>query len=505
MTDLSRSTKEEKEKIMQESINYRLQTNIEKIAKIFNYPINEDLNIRNINISFLKRKGTILFLSGMVDEDIIHDFIIKPLIINKQNNKSNDIHDIIIAKNIEKIQLFKGIVDNIVSGKTILIIDKCKEAYSIDTTDYGHRAIGKPIAENVIKGPHEAFVEADKVNRSLIRKQLRDESLVTERIIAGERSRSIISLMYIDDIVDPELVKIVKKRIMNIKADTIQNISVLEQYIEDKAYSIVPTVLFTERPDRAVAFLQEGHIVMLMDSSSHCLIAPATFWSFFQTAEDSYQRWPYGNFIRILRLLAIFIALLTPSLYVAITTYHVSMVPTDLLLAITATRERVPFPVIIEVLLMEIAFELLKESGIRIPTPMGPSIGIVGGLILGQAAVEANIVSPILVIVVAITGLASFAIPNNNLNFMIRIAKFIFLISAASFGIIGVIVALMLFVSYLLSLKSFGVPFLSPMAPPIPSSEDLILRPPIWKQCLRPFHTNPQNIVRKRKLRRNKK
>lgn len=229
------------------------------------------------------------------------------------------------------------------------------------------------------------------------------------------------------------------------------------------------------------------------------LVAPATFWSFFHTADDMNQRWAYGNFIRIIRLIAFFVALLVPSLYIAATNYHDEMIPMDLLLAISAKRESVPFPAIFEVVMMEIVFEILREAGLRVPTPMGATIGIVGALILGQAAVEANVISSIMVIVIAITGLASFAIPDVSFSFMTRITRFIFLISATVMGIVGLMITLTIVIAYLVSCHSFGVAFLSPLAPYSSSSLDMVTRPPVWKQWIRPSNLRQRQSIRKKK------
>jgi spore germination protein KA len=243
----------------------------------------------------------------------------------------------------------------------------------------------------------------------------------------------------------------------------------------------------------------EGHIVLLMNNSPTSIITPVTFWSLFHAGEDQYLRWPEGNFLRVLRLLAIFVALFTPSIYVAVSNFHVEMLPTDLMLAIAATRERVPFSSILEVIFMEITFEILRESAVRVPSVVGPSIGIVGTLILGTAAVDANLVSPILVVIVAITGLSSFTIPGVSLNFAVRLLRFCMLLSAVMIGFYGIALFLAFLLAYLVSLKSFGVPFLSPMAPHQPSSKDMILRPPSWKQWLRPFSVSPKDKVRTKK------
>jgi len=259
----------------------------------------------------------------------------------------------------------------------------------------------------------------------------------------------------------------------------------------------VPSSLNTERPDRASAFLLEGHVILLMENSPAALVLPITIWSLLHSAEDHYMRWAYSNFMRIIRLLALFVAVMTPSVYIAVATFHEEMIPTDLLLAIAATREKVPFPALLEVLLMEFAFELVREAAIRVPTVIGPTIGIVGALILGQAAVEANIISPILVVIVAMTGISSFTIPEPSLNFAVRITRFILLFVGSFLGFFGIALVIACLLAYLTTCSSYGVPFLSPLTPHYRSSADMILRMPVHKERMRPLNLNPQDVVRR--------
>ena len=336
----------------------------------------------------------------------------------------------------------------------------------------------------------------------LIRKHFKSEKLVSESIEVGEKSKNDVYMMYVEGITDPNLVNTVRERIKGIKTDFLSNVSMLEQFIEERSYSLISTVMYTERPDRAAAFLAEGHVIFIIDGSPGCLIVPVTFWSFFHAAEDQYQRWFYGNFIRIVRLLAVLISLLTPALYIAIVNFHGEMIPSDLAVSIAASREVLPFPVITEILLMEISFELIREAGVRVPTTIGPTIGIVGALILGQAAVEANIVSPILVIVVAITGLSSFAIPETALSYTIRISRFLLLMAGASMGFFGISLVLIIGLAYILSITSFGVPFMSPLAPHFPSSNDTFTRAPTFKQGLRPSNVSKSDFIRRKKPKR---
>ena len=485
----------------EEKLSKNLDKNLNRLKETFCYPDNQDFKIRELYIENIQREVILLSLNGMVDNDAVEQHIIHPLLEDtsvKESQGLDFIKEIITAKSASKVSSLSKVINDILMGNTIILIENYSQAISVATTKFSHRSIQQSTRETVLKGPKESFTESGDVNTSLIRKRLRDENLVSEKIIVGERSLSKVSMLYIKDIANPDLVERVTKRIKQIKADTVLEIPILEQHIEESSYSLIPSVLYSERPDRAVSFLQEGHIVLLMDSSSSCLIVPVTFWALFHTPEDSYQRWAYGNFIRLIRLVSFFIALLTPAVYIAVTNYHIEMIPTDLLFAIAATRERVPFPSVVEVFFMEGAFELLREAGIRIPSAIGPTIGIVGALILGTAAVEANLISPILVIVVSITGLASFTIADDSLSFLIRIMKFVILGFASLYGALGIVVTFICFMAYMAHFKSFGVPFLAPLVPYYKSSNDLILRPPIWKQWLRPFYTDPEDDIRKK-------
>ncbi|WP_233569840.1 spore germination protein [Falsibacillus albus] len=475
----------------------------DEIRSIFHAPSNKDLVERNVYISSISNFGVIFYLKGTVNQEAIENQLIKSLLTNEASEMCGTIPEMVkdsILTNME-VNLTRNIVeciDSILSGNSLLIVDH-EDMLVINTTGFEKRSVEKPENEHVLKGPKESFIESIAVNISLVRKQLKSQELITEYMNVGNKAVSQVGILYMNDVVGDGLVEKVKKRINEISIDQLQNLEILEQHLEERPYSIIPTLLYTERPDRAVAFLKEGHVVLLMDTSSSCLIAPVTFWSLFQTSEDSYSRWFYGNFSRLIRLMAIFVTVLTPALYIAITDFHEEMLPTDLVLSISATRQKVPFPAVFEIILLSVAFELIREGGVRVPSPIGPTIGIVGALILGQAAVQANIISPILVIVVALTGLASFAIPNLSFNYMIRLTTYLFLIAGSFFGLFGIAGCLTACIAYMASVTSFGVPFLAPMAPHYRSSKDLIVRPPMWKQWLRPFHVLPKEVQRMQK------
>lgn len=495
-------------KINKDEDNYKLLTgnlelDLNNLKNVFFYPKNKDFVIRPLHITALNVDGIIIYLTGSACINTIVADVIQPLtkegIKETPNPITEDIiNKILTTKEAHKISNIAEITTSIAKGNTLLLIENSKEAISISTTEFEHRSIEKATNENTIKGPKEAFVESANVNRSLIRKHIKYANLVTESIEVGEKSKNDVYMMYIEGIADPELIENIRSRVNNIKSDSISNVSMLEQFIEERSYSLIPTILYTERPDRASAFLNEGHIVLLIDGSPACLIAPVTFWAFFHTAEDQYERWVYGNFIRIIRLFAVLISLLVPGLYIAMSNFHAEMIPSDLAVSIAAAREVLPFPIIVEVILMEIAFELIREAGVRIPTTIGPTIGIVGALILGQAAVEANIISPILVIIVSITGLSSFALPDISLSYAIRISRFLFLLAGAFMGFLGISLLLTVSLTYMINITSFGVPFMSPYAPHYPSSHDSLTRAPLWKQVLRPSNISNIDFIRRK-------
>ncbi|MEH7379868.1 spore germination protein [Bacillus sp. JJ1533] len=478
-----------------QEINQDLQINISTLEKLYSLPENSDVKIHTFNINGIKKKAAILFISTITDIDMISKHILEPLLRNKDSDK--EVQNIIQVQSFTPIQHINELVNGANQGNTILLIDGESKAYVMGTSNFQSRSVEKAENEVVIKGPKEAFNEKADTNISLIRKKIRSENLIVENTTISKRSNNELYILYIRDLANDKMIKNIKERVSSLEVDAIQNLSLLEQYIEERPKSIFPSALYTERPDRASSFLEDGYIVLLMNNEPAALILPATFWSFIHNPEDHYLRFIYGNFIRILRVCALFITVFGSAIYVSITNYHSEMVPTDLLLAISATREKVPFPSLIEILMMEIAFELIREAGLRVPNPIGPTIGIVGALILGQAAVQANIVSPIVVIVVALGGLCSFTLSDVSMNFAIRIIRFSFILSAGLFGIYGMTAFFTVGITYMVSLKSFGVPYLSPMSPKYISSGDTIIRKVIKSERFRPGYLKPKDVIKK--------
>ena len=397
------------------------------------------------------------------------------------------------------VTIIQDILQAINSGNTALIVEGDTQCYIFDTASIQSRSIEKPADEVIIKGSKEAFIEKASTNISLIRKKIKNESLVVEAMVISKRSRNDVFLLYEKDLVNDELLQKIKDRLASINTDTVPNIAMLEQYIEERPRSIFPTILYTERPDRASSFIEAGHVVLLMENSPACLILPATFWALIHSPEDHYLRAPGGNFIRILRFIAFFVAIFTSSIYIAITNFHVGMIPPDLLMAIAGTREKVPFPSIVEIFLMELSFELIREAGLRVPTPIGPTIGIVGALIVGQAAVQANIISPIIIIVIAISGLSTFVVIDVSMNLAVRLIRFLLIFAAGFLGIYGIAAVFFAGLFYLVSIKSFGFPYLAPMTPHSFSAKDMIIRHVPMKEKFRPGYLKPKDMVKRGK------
>jgi spore germination protein KA len=469
-------------------VSSSLESNKYYVEQIYSLPKNKDIILREFYLALdSPLKAFMLFIDGLAEKEIINNSILKPLMVllDGVQIEGNEIatyikEHLLPGHDVQVLEEYRQILDFVNYGNTAIFVEGCAQCLVVETKGWDKRSVDKPEVEQVIMGPHEAFNETLRSNTALIRKALRNENLITEMVKVGARNKIDVAIMYLEDLTNPQLVKEVKRRIISIKTDYVGVSGVLEQFIEDEPFRLSPQILTTERPDRVVSFLVEGYVTVIVDGAPQALIVPVTLFSLLHSSEDYYLRLPYGNFLRILRVLALFITILTPGIYVAIVTFHQEMIPTELLLAIAASRATVPFPTIFEVFAMEFAFELIREAGVRVPGVIGNTIGIVGALILGQAAVQAGIVSPILIIVIAITGLASFAIPNYSLSFSFRGRRFIFTVLAASFGFFGIAGGLFFFLITLVNMKSFGVPFLAPISPKIKTGPDVVWRGPVW-------------------------
>lgn len=392
---------------------------------------------------------------------------------------------------------YEGLMHAVLSGDAAIVVDGYETAVIASTREWKDRGVTEPSAQTVIRGPREGFSENLRTNTALIRRKIKDPNLWMEMQQIGRVTKTDVAMMYMKGIVDDKLIQEVKERLNRINIDAILESGYIEELIQDETFTPFPTIYNTERPDVVAAGLLEGRIAIVVDGTPFALLVPALFTHFFQTAEDYYQRADIGILLRILRYLALAIALLGPSVYIAITTFHQEMIPTPLLISIAAQREGVPFPALVEALLMEITFELLREAGVRMPRPVGQAMSIVGALVIGQSAVDAGLVGSAMVIVVSITAISNFVIPNFSMGISIRMIRFPLMILAAMFGLFGIVAGMIILSLHLCSLRSFGIPYMAPFAPYIKEDQkDNLWRLPHWALSTRPRLISQSNMTR---------
>lgn len=489
-----------------------IEKNLSYAKELLYYPQNSDIIIREFTISVLDKtyRAFIVFCDGLANSDSINKSVLAPFmymrnIIPDETATLTQIieHQILTQNQVTVTDDINKILEGINFGMCALFLDSIKQGFIIDLKSWEHRGVEPPQNETVILGPHEGFNEILRTNTGLIRKTLNTSRLVMESATVGKTSQTPISIGYLRGIVNPDLLSEVKKRISEIDVEYLFSSMELEQMIEDHPFARMPQMLVTERPDKVARELSLGKIAVIVSGSPNVLILPATIFDFTKSPEDEYLRFPFTFFISIVRNIALILSLFTSAVYIALTNYHQDLILTNILFPIISSRQLVPFPGIVELLILEIAFELIKEAGVRVPNPMGPTIGIVGGLILGQAAVEAKIVSPLMIIMVAISGLASFAIPNYSLSFAFRISRFIYIFAASIAGIPGILAAVFINTISVFSLSSFGVPFGSPIAPGSPHSiGETIFASPLWKKEKRPSFIKPKDNIKQDKISR---
>lgn len=372
------------------------------------------------------------------------------------------------------------VVQHILKGNAVILFDQWNQALSFQVLSVESRQVSEPISEAVVKGPHDSFIEDLHKNLGLLRARLKTPRLKIESFHAGQVTKTDVAFGYLEGAVDPETLKEFKRRIAQVKKEEILETSFIEELIEDSTYSPFPQFRYTERPDVAVASLLNGKIIVLVAGTPSILICPGLFVELFQTSEDYYNRTIYSTFVRIMRIASFLFAVSLPSIYIALSTFHTELIPTVLLEAIINAREEIPFPTFVEVLIMEFLFEMLREAGIRLPRPVGSTVSIVGALIIGEAAINAKIASPFVVIIVALTGIASFSLPQYNLAIAARVIRFPLMLFAATLGLFGLMMAFNLLLLHLTCLQSLGRPYLEPFAPlHFSHLRDTIIRAPL--------------------------
>lgn len=476
-----------------------------------------DINKQNLDILFkncmdvVKREVDVgkgvpfriygVYIDGMVNRETLENFFLGRIIDYK--NLYGDIVEhrttptqIIMQHfsatfDIKEVETMDDMVRAVLSGDSAIFVDNSEKGLVIATRGWPNRGVGEPSSENVVRGPRDGFTETVRFNTVLIRRRIRDTKLKVNMMSYGTRSRTDVAIMFMEDIAKPELVEEVMRRLNKYEVDAIFDSGYIEQLIEDSWKSPFPQTQATERPDKVASSLLEGKVAIVVDNSPFVLILPTTLNAFYQASEDYYQRWQIMSFTRILRYIVSLISFTLPGLYIATLNFQPGMLPTPFAISIAASREGITFPTVLEILVMELTFELFREAGIRIPGAIGHVIGLVGGIVIGQAAVEAKIISPMIIIIVSFTAISTFAIPDYSLTSAFRLLRFFFIILAAMFGLYGFLLAMLFMIAHLSSLESFKVPYLAPYNASdrnrFRDLKDTILRFPTFMQTTRPI------------------
>lgn len=466
----------------------------------------KDLIMRKFNFGCNKQtSGALVYISGLVNVNIINNNIMKPLmydtclISNKENSDMSSIdiiqENLLSVSNVQKITSLDDLLRSLLSGSTILLVSGSKEALRIDVQKWECRNIETPETENVVRGPREGFTETLSINTTLLRRKIRHPDLRFETFTIGEKTGTDVCIAYIRGIANPKLILEIKKRLNSVQTDAILESGYIEAFIEDAPYSIFPTVGNSEKPDNVAAKILEGRAAIFVDGTPFVLTAPLLFIENFQSSEDYYSRPFFASTIRIIRFAAYFITILAPAVYVALTTFHQELIPTLLLFTMTAGHEGVPFPAVVEAAIMIITFEILREAGVRLPRPVGSAISIVGALVIGESAVSAGLITPFMIIVVAFTAICSFIVPAQTDS--ASILRYFLLILSGFMGGFGIFMGMLVILIHLASLRSFGIPYFSPIAPYISKDiKDSFIRQPLRKMITRPKLINQHNSKR---------
>ncbi|WP_270182204.1 spore germination protein [Alkalihalobacillus sp. CinArs1] len=436
------------------------------------------LSIREITI-FDGRSALLTYIDHLSDTAYISQNVLSPLFGDHSPQKS--VKDVIPVPNLKTVNNWTNIITNLLHGCCILFIEGENDALHINAQSLQKRKPDEPANERTIRGSHIGFVEPLEDNIAMLRQFLTSDQLRIKYTYVGNENKTKVGILYLENLANPEVLEELMDRIEKVNYKTILDSGELEQMIEDNPYSIFPQSLSSERPDSVAADLLQGRYAIIVDRSPSVIVAPINFNSFFQSIDDYSSRWISSSFIRILRFVSFVIAIFLPSIYIAIISFHYEILPLELLLSIGQSRREVPFPPIIEAFLMEFILEMLREAGLRLPKSIGQTVGIVGGIIIGQSAVEAGIVSNIMVIVVAMTAIASFVMPNPEMAFGIRFIRFPMMLVASFFGMVGIVIGFMTIVMHLVSLESVGTPYGVPYGPlKWKDLKDSIIRFPLW-------------------------
>ncbi|WP_342774557.1 spore germination protein [Paenibacillus piri] len=457
---------------------------IEVLKQRFQYC--DDIVFQPLNRGY--GKGTLVFLKEIASNEalsevqgVLFELLSESAAKPDPTHLLNVLSTRFLLGKVADVKDARTVISGILSGCAILLLEECHSVFMFPTANSNGRSIAEPNTDQVVRGPREGFVERIDTNILLLRRRIQSSSLKVQYLTVGKQSHTRLAIVYVEDIAEESIVEEVRRRLTDINIDAILESNYIEELIADGPYSPFPTIYNSERPDRVCGDLLEGKVAIVTDGTPFVLTVPALFVEFFQSNEDYYDSFYTASIIRLIRVFGAIIAMLLPAFYVAVTTIHQDVMQTPLLIRVAGSREDLPFPVMIEALFMQLTFEVVREAGLRMPKAVGNAVTIVGTLVIGQAAVQAGLVGALMVIVVALTALTTFILPNYSFMQVFRYGNFPMLILAGLFGLMGILVGLMLLLAHLCSLRSFGVPYLSPVTPSAKEGwKDVLIRAPWW-------------------------
>lgn len=487
--------------LLRQELSGNLDRDMQTLRTLLNMPPNEDPIFRPYENGGLKI--CVIYIEGLSDDKKLSEFVLHAM---KHADTALDgftaqqfRERILEVTQARLAGCFEELLPKILAGMGCILIEGSCEAIFMETRGYPHRPVGTPLSESVVEGSHEGFNEHLRTNISLIRRYIQSPELTTQMLTIGTEIPTQAAVVYLHGTASEKCVDEVLRRLKCIRARAVRGTGDIQQLIEDHPFALLPQMLQTERPDRTASCLADGQVAILAENSPYALIAPVTIFHLIHAPDDSFLRWQYGSALRCIRLLGIAVSLLLPALYVAVSLYHSHLLPMELLTSIAEARANVPFPILAEVLFMELSFYLLNEAGLRTPSRIGSAFGIIGALVLGQAAVTAGIISPILIIIISLTGLGNYVVPNYGFGIGVVLYRLALIFASALLGMYGLMIGLSVILLQLCSMKSFGVAYLAPLAPYRSHNPDILLRLPVWMQKKAMFFASAKRRMRSRR------
>lgn len=488
-----------------------INENLDTVAQTLKKAVGENISLKSKKLQIGQApaiQAIVFYVEGFVNIDIVNRDILNPLMLHvnehilaDENSSAYLCERYIAVSGTYLEENIDMVADKLKLGKTAIVIENASQFIILDTAGGEHRTIDEPVDEAALRGSRESFVESLDVNLTMLKRSIKDSSLAIDNFVIGRRSKTSLALVYIENIVDKDILNRVKDKLSKIDVDFVASAGMVEQFLEDHPYTIFPQVIYSERPDRVTSRLMEGKIAVAVQGTPFIFTIPTLFIEFFHTTEDYYERTVVGSVLRLLRLGAVFIVLTFPSIYLTMIKFNIEMIPIDFVLPIVRSRTGIPLTPFIEVLLMELLVEILREGGLRLPSKIAQTISIVGGIIISDAAIQSRIVSPTTLLVVGMTTIASFLIPISEMSYTLRFLRFPMLILANLMGIYGIAAGLIILLVHLLSLDSYGVPYLTFYKSDL---KDFMIRAPLWKMNNRPEGVPNNNKVRQGKIKKSR-